>query len=97
MLANTGRGGIKQQHTIANQHIRFLSEESDFSDFSDSIEGLVGDEQQFLKLRQKNRKKKKAISLSKKHSGPVLENLVEGSPKLGNGVKKNYQVCSTHK
>lgn len=42
-----------------NQHIRFLSEESDISDFSDSLKNSVGDKRRILKVRQRNRNKKK--------------------------------------
>jgi hypothetical protein len=91
------KGGV-QNHVSrpANQHIRFFSED-EVSNFSDSIEDLVRDEQRLLKLRQRNRKKKKSISLSKKHSGPVLEEVFDASPKSGKGDKKCYQVCSTHR
>lgn len=80
-----------------NQHIRFFSDESDDSDLSDSIEDFEGEEQRSLKLRQKIRKKKKAISLEKKHSSPALEPCFKDGPRGARSAKKKYQICSTHR
>ena len=91
------KGGVQNRMVKpSNQHIHFFSDE-EVSDFSDSVEELEGNEQRILKLRQRNRKKKKSISLAKKHSGPVLEEFFEKTPKSGKGDKKCYQGCSTHR
>lgn len=90
--------GVQHQNLLpSNHHIRFLSDESERLEFSDSIKEFVGDEYKILKMRQKNRKKKKVIYLAKKHMGPVLQDRFEGSPKLWKDDKFKYQVCSTHR
>ena len=80
-----------------NQHVISLYDDSEVSEFSDSIEDFEGDEQRFLKLRQKSRKKKKSSSFSKKQLGKSPNVLVQGSSKSGNAEKCSYQVCSTHR
>jgi hypothetical protein len=74
-----------------NHHIRFLSEESEISDYSDSIDDFEGNEQNILKLRQKNRQKKKASSLSKKHRGQVLMNWWRIVQSLGRVTKEGIK------
>lgn len=80
-----------------NNNIRFLSEEYECSEFSDSIEDYVGDERKILKIRQRNKKKKNSMFLSKKHLGPALEVHLEGSPNLCKSDKRRYKICSTHR
>ena len=46
-----------------NHHIRFVYEESDLSEASDSIHDYDGEENRLLKARQRNRKKKNMGSL----------------------------------
>lgn len=57
----------------------------------------MGDERKILKIRQRNRKMKKSMPLSKKHLGPALEVHLEGSPNLCKSDKRRYKICSTHR
>jgi len=62
-------GGSRQEGKVANgrsnlnHHIRFVYEESDLSEASDSIHDYDGEENRLLKARQRNRKKKNMGSL----------------------------------
>ena len=83
-----GKEGVSVNH-----HIRFLSDESDISEFSDSIEELVSDDQRMLKLRQRNTCKKKSLSLANKHLGVDLEAQLGGSPKRWKKTKENIRFA----
>jgi len=80
-----------------NQHIRFISEDSDLSDCSDSIEAFEGDEHRILKVRQKHRKKILSGSFAKKNLDSPLNTQWEGSPNMSKGDKRRYQIFSTHR
>jgi len=79
-----------------NKHIKFYYEDSEVSEFIDSLEEFERDDWRLLKMRQKSRQKKKSSSFAKKKLGVAPENCID-SPKSGNGLKKKYQVCSTHR
>ena len=75
VLSNAGREEVGK----INQHIRFLSEGSDISDYSDSIEDYDGHEQRILTMRQKSKKmkKKKVNSSAKKNLGVAPDTHLE--------------------
>jgi len=50
-----------------------------------------------LKLRQRNRNKKKSLFLAKRHLGVDLEAQLGGSPKRWKEDKRKYKVCSSHR
>jgi len=78
----------------SNQHIRFVYEESDKSEYIDSIHEFDGDEQRLLKIRQKSRKKKKQGSLEKKQLVVGREGQVTGCLKAG---KRRIHHSSKHR
>ena len=64
VLMNSGQYAAADiERGVMNTHIRFFSEEFKLSDYSDSIEAYVGDEQRLMMLRQRNRKKKNSSAL----------------------------------
>lgn len=80
-----------------NKHIRFLYEDSDLSDCSDSIQDFEGDDQRLLKLMQKSRKKKKSSAFSKKQLGRAAGTQAQGSTNSGKSEKRFYDIESTHR
>jgi len=80
-----------------NHHIRFVSEDSDTSDFSDSVRDCEGGEQRLLKIRQRNRKKKNLGSLEKKKVVAAVEGQVLGSSKLGRKENRRYEISALHR
>jgi len=88
-----GVGGRPKQ----NQHIRFRYDESEASDFSDSIHDYEGEEQRILKIRQRSRNKKKSGSFSKKRLNQTPSIPMEGSPNVVKTAKRKYHVDSMHR
>lgn len=80
---------VKEVHTL-NNHIRFFSEESDISDFSDSIVDLEGVAHNKVKLKQRlKRKKKKLISPTKNQLDFANGVTKEGSSRRWKGDKRS--------
>jgi hypothetical protein len=95
------KGGAKQvfEEVVcvnSSKHIRFNYDDSEASDFSDSLEDFEEDVGKVLKNRQKSRMKKQGGSFAKKQL-PKAPDSIPKSPKSGNGVKQKYHVNSAHR
>jgi hypothetical protein len=98
VFSNSGQGaGCRTGLGRMNTHIRFYTEESDLSDFNDSIHIDEGAEQRSLKLRQRNREKKNSGSLDKKQLMADMEAKLAVGLKLGKKDKKSYRVSALHR
>ena len=80
----------------SSKHIRFIYEDFEASEFSDSIEDFEGDVGKVLKNRQRSRMKKKDSSFAKNQLVKAPDSLSK-SPKSGNGMKHKYHVHLAHR